>query len=116
MLNKANWAKCGMLGYSLVYGAIYWLAFNGVLPNYVKTLAIAGFGLVTLLWMFIDSNEKGAKSSAAVYAVTAILPIVGAPTYLLQNKRSLPKFFGFLAFMFVAYMVGTFVPNIMGWL
>lgn len=114
-VKKSNLLKGVLPLYALSHGTIFWLAYHAVLPNLFTRVSILGFGVIATLWIWCDAREQNAKCPGVVVVTTLLLPVIGVPVYLYLNQRSLFKFLGYLCILLIAYMIGTFLPDIFGW-
>src|SRR5690349_20968744 len=106
-----------LLVYAGVHGVLAWLAQRGKLPPLVPSVSVLVLCALSTLWVYIDAKDRGYTVKPWLLIVVFILPIVGVPIYLHRyreealRRRSIRRFLGAVAAMFVLYLIGTFIAD-----
>lgn len=103
-----------LLIYSIIYGVLFWLAYQEKIGENVDNIAVIGFSILALLWLIFDAKERGIRLPPWMSIITLALPMIGVPIYLIKTKLKsensrIGKYLGFIAIMFIFYMVGTYL-------
>ena len=103
-----------LLTYSIIYGVLFWLAYQEKIGKNVDNIAVIGFSILALLWLIFDAKEREIRLPPWMSIITLALPMIGVPIYLIKTKLKsensrIGKYLGFIAIMFIFYMVGTYL-------